>query len=320
VVDDNLVIEGVIDKDGNVDIDKYTKIRDMAIAVAKQISGQMNPEDMANYSSVLMYSMVMSFKSWLPGMWNARGSRMRYNASTNSIIEGKYQVLLQDMDKGNKKLLAFIGLEVIPRLAKFIALSPFIAVSNKNLYKINESRARDLFEKFKSDNRNDPKIQKMTFEDFFDYKQGQLRSLAAELTVIFAFMSVLVALGLDWDDDGKADYAETWAGRVLFRILNRGRRELSFFINPNDWYQVLRTPIPVTGLALDGLSWLRNVRDETGDAIFGLDERTGMWKVIFTSNRGKDEKPVFYETINFIPGHKLVKMLDLFEAYEKATI
>jgi hypothetical protein len=45
-----------------------------------------------------------------------------------------------------------------------------------------------------------------------------------------------------------------------------------------------------------------------------------MWKVIFTSNRGKDEKPVFYETINFIPGHKLVKMLDLFEAYEKATI
>ena len=45
-----------------------------------------------------------------------------------------------------------------------------------------------------------------------------------------------------------------------------------------------------------------------------------MLKVIFGSNRGKDEKPVFFETLGFIPGHKLVKTFDIFDAYKASKI
>lgn len=321
VKDGKLTVEGVIDEKGNVDINKYTQIRDLSVGIARQITGQMNPEDIYAAQASLMWKLIMTFKSWMPGMWNARGGKLRYNAMTNSLIEGKYQVLASDMQKGNKKMLAFIGLEVIPRLSKFVALAPFIAISGStNLYKINEERAIQQFNKFKEDYKNDADIQKMSFEDFIEYKQGQLRSLAAELTVILSFVAVLTALAFDWDDDGKADYVETWAGRTFFRIINRGRRELAFFLNPNDWYQMLRTPVPITGLAMDSIAWFKNFKDESGDLIFGEDDRTGMLKVVFGSNRGKDEKPVFFETLRFIPGHKLVKTFDIFDAYKASKI
>lgn len=321
IENDELIIDGIRDANGEVNIDKYTALRNLAMGAIKQVRGQASKENMYAAQGMIAMDIILHFKSWLPGMIKARAGEIEYNSDTNSIIEGKYKTFFSDLDRGDKKVIAYIGTEMLPRMAKFIALTPFIAFNkNQTLYKINEVRARELFKKYKDDHRNDPAVQKMNFNDFVDYRQGQLRSLAAELMVIMAFITTLMLLGLDWDENGEPDYKQTWAGRTIFRILNRGRREIAFFINPNDWWSFLRTPIPTTGIIMDAMTWFNNTRDESGDLLFGEDERTGFNKVIFGGNKNKDKKPVFYETLQWLPGNKALRMLELFENDEQLKI
>jgi hypothetical protein len=134
-------------------------------------------------------------------------------------------------------------------------------------------------------------------------------------------VSMVLMLGGDWDDDGVPDYKSSWAGRTLFRITNRARREMAFFISPQDQMDIIRTPLPVSGLLMDTVKLWKNFLDETGDIVHGeYEKRSGLPGFVFGKNRGKDKKQNFYETIRWIPGHKLIQMLDLFEAYEDRTI
>jgi len=324
IKNDTLHIDGLMDKDGNVNNELYTTIRNLSVGIARGIKGGKRAQDEVGVNYGLLGNFFMGFKSWMPGMIDERASPIRYAKDTGAIVEGKYTAWLTDtgMSKaysdGERTMIGLISEVIIPNTARLmldVATFGFLFKDGPTSYKVNEQRARVLFNDFKAKYSNDKRVQDMKFEDFLDYKQGQMRSLAAELFVIlslFAFIGYMMGE----DDDGERRFRKTWTTRSMFRIANRAKRELSFFINYNDLRgSVLRQPVPQLGLLDDLRRWSVNTRDEFGDFIFGEEEeRDGFQAVLFGSNKGwAKDKPAFYETFRAIPSHKFFQVFEIFE-------
>ena len=300
-------IEGITDSRGNVtDFEAYRQIRNLGLAVASRVKGQMNPEDLSAVYMGIATNAAMGFKTWMPGMFDARFTSLRYNPATNSMVMGKYTALATEMSREDRSFINWLGNVVMPTMAKFTANMATFGAYNfvagqfgeQFKSKVNEQRAKRLFEQYKERFKHDDAIQKMKFEDFVKYKQGQLKSLSAELAAILAVVSMIMALRADWDDDGEAAWRKNLYSRTLFRALNRGRRELAFFISPEDWSYMFRMPIPIMSLPIDAERALSQGLDGVGDIVKGEEPVT---------DRGKHK---FYELFKFTPGHKLIQMLE----------
>jgi hypothetical protein len=304
IVDDILVIDGVTDEKGNVtNLELYTQIRNLAVNVISRTTGSLDPENMSLIYMGLLTNSMMGFKSWMPGMLDARFSGLRYNEPTNSMMEGKYTAMFSDMAREDRAFLEWIGNVVLPKMGQLLLnVSTFGAynfiASGKFKYKVNEDRAKRLFDKYKEEFRHDSKIQEMSFEDFIEFKQGQIRSGSAELSAILALITIVTSLKGDWDDDGEADWKKNMYTRTLFRMLNRSRRELAFFISPNDWENLFRMPVPIMSLVPDTMKALTYALSGVGDIVTGEEPVT-------PSGRSK-----FYYLWRRIPGNKLILVFE----------
>lgn len=321
IVGERLVIDGITDAKGEINWKNYTNLRRLSLQVAKAVKGQMNAQDTYNASNSLVWNLALGFKNWLPGMLDERISAVRFDPSRNAVLIGRWTALTSDMADSEKSVASLMYNVVLPstlRLAGDIAT--FGWLFNHGLkYKVNEHRARAQFENYKSKYLHDTAIQQMKFEDFLEYKQGQIRALAAELFTVLSLVLLLMLAAQDWDDDGKPDYKASIYSRTVYRMLNRARREIAFFISPNDWTNLIRSPIPLTGLAVDAIRWIENTGDSFGDIVWGEDtKRTGL-KAVFGQNKGKDKRPIGYETFRWAPGHKLFKSLEVFPTHEDSV-
>lgn len=93
-----------------------------------------------------------------------------------------------------------------------------------------------------------------------------MRKNLAELGIFTSFMATLLLfkLSLDDDDDDKLNFS---IARVLYNVLVRGEQDILLYAHPATFYDVVRDPIPVTGLILDiGNAW------------------TGTWRYAFDDN------------------------------------
>jgi hypothetical protein len=316
IKNDIFTIKGLINEDGSI-TDKYTEFRNMVVNVASRVTGDMNQEDVNDANLHIVTNLMMRFKNWMPKMLNERFGGIRYNPLTKSIEEGRYWALKTNLTKEEGSWAKFVVTEVVPEMSKFLF---HITTFGGYKYKVNEFRAKIMLEEFKAQFPNDAKVQAMTLKDFMDYKQGQISASATELRVIFTLLAILGGLRGDWDDDGEPDYKETLGGRTMFRMLNRMRMEIAFFINTDDWYRLFRFPVPIIGLADDFILWVKNTKDEAGDWIYGEEkEREYLAKRLFGANKeGKrDKKPIGYESIQWIPGYKAIRMFEPFKQHEE---
>jgi len=216
------------------------------------------------------------------------------------------------MSREDQALFSWLGNVVAPTLLKFsLNMATFGGYNfvagqfgDKYKFKVNEIRARRYFEAYKEKFADDKEIQALSFDEFLAYQQSQLRRLAAELSAILAITASVIALRSDWDDDGEADWKKNWYTRTLFRSLNRGRRELAFFMNPGEWESFFRMPIPIMTLPIDAYKALTDALSGIGDIVQGEPA---------TYPRGKSK---FYEALKFVQGHKSVLM---FEAFSEET-
>ena len=324
--ENRIVIEGLVDKKGDMNLELYTSIRNLAQGVSRQIKGGMNREDLIGADTSLIWSLAMSFRRWMPGMIDNRTGGIRYDSSLNAVVEGKFKAMLTDMGffsgDPNRQLSEILTESLLPSIGKLLLdIGTFgWLFKSGTRYKVNEQRARDLFEAYKQKYKNDPDIQRMKFENFLDYKQGQMRSAAAELFAVLSIAMLVMHLG-GKGDDGERRWRNSWFGRSSYRLLNRARREISFMFSTDDWTRTFAGQlVPLTSLIFDVQRWARNFRDEIGDIIYGEEEeRQGMPGFLLGHNRGwRQDKPAFYESLRFVPGHKLIKTLEVFERDQEA--
>ena len=75
------------------------------------------------------------------------------------------------------------------------------------------------YEKVKMLNQDDPNIQNMNKEQFYEMKRSQLRGFAAELKALLSMWIAMFAMGRE-GDDGEPIYNQTWFTRKLNMILH----------------------------------------------------------------------------------------------------
>ena len=297
-----LFIEGITDAEGNVtNIQAYTEFRNIVIGSATAVKGQLNKDDLSSVYNTLAGNAAMGFKTWLPGMADARLSSLRYSPTRNSMVEGKWKAVYTDLGKeGDQDFLSWLANVVVPGLAKLGMHVATFGLSNRTgfAYKVNEVRARRMFEAYKNKFKHDRAIQRMDFNDFLDYKRGQIRSTAMEMRFVLVLMLATMAGRADWDDDGEADWQKSAGHRLMFRLINRTRREVGFLINFQEWeHTIFRAPIPVMSLLFDTPNAIWSAIGGIGDFVTGKERPAG--------SRSK-----FYPAFRMLPGNKLILMFE----------
>lgn len=324
---EDLIIDGILDKDGVTEKGKvlYNQFRSSVLSTVSNIKGGLNSEDLNAANTYLAGKLALTFRNWLPALAEERfrgiddiftgdKSTLRYSPRTGTITESRYTAALTDQmdvdEKGLFRLLGYIGKSIIK-------LGPEILTFGYMKTSVNENRAKAAFERFKQENPNIPAIANGTyrFEDFLEYKQGQIKALATELRFILIIYSLLAAMGSGGGDDDKY-YKKNLATRTLYRILNRYRRELVGIINPNDWVSMFKNPVPLMGLVVEFQATLANFTDEIFDVILGEAENRSIFDIKGDAKK-KDKTPAFYRSLNWIIGYKMFKWLDIFERDEK---
>jgi len=306
-----LVIDGIKEVGKEVNLAAYKDMRNRAVGVAGNIKGGNNSENQYGAQMTLAGQMMMHYKGWLPGMMAQRFSNLRYNDMTKTYQLGTYRAFVQDATDMEKGFLSMLGNQLLPGLAKLgfaavtFPLQTLFGVGYK--YKTNEARARRMFDRFKSQHKNDAEIQALTFEDYLEYQRSRVKALSAEVFTILSMYLAIAALRKDWDDDGVPDWRASAASRTFFRLMNRARREIAFAVSFEDWrFTLLKSPVPSFGIVQDAQRALTNALRETGDFVFDREDAD------------KKGAGVFTYTPRMIPGFKAIRAIDILDpAFEK---
>jgi len=291
VTKDTFEIEGLTDE-------SYTQFRNTVMNVSRNIKGSLSQEDMNAINYSLLGNLAMSFKNWLPGLALERFDKLGYDATAEVIKRGRYVDLVSELGVDYNKSMSKFLTSFAKRAGEF-ALD--VATFGKlNMLKVNENRAKALFQDYLSKNKHllTQKSEKELYQEFLDYKRGNLQASGVEMAIIVYLLLALAALGKYWDDD-------SYQRRTVMRQLRRAARELSFFINPMAITETAgRNTVPIVGVMTDIQKLVFEVGDETTDYIFGEDNT-------------RDKTNIPYRLRPFIPGYRLSTTFEVFDEDEK---
>lgn len=270
-----------------------------------RIKGTIPEEDKAHWQNNIVMQLVMHFKSWMPGIMFERFGKVKFDNRIDSVYMGKYTALGKEF--GNPDKLAFsifFKKILLPKMAHLAADVATLGLMKK-------SRLNDKFNKQLAFNKwldENPHYKgKITFEEFNEVQQKQLKSIIQELRVLLLLAGLILLLGMDWDDDGEKDYKKHLLTRKLASLMFKTQQELSFVFDPTSFASMVKTPLPMLGLVTDAWKTAANTVDEILDIPFGEERLIG--------GTTRDQQPILYNTHKWIPGlGGLVRFLDIFNS------
>jgi len=134
-----------------------------------------------------------------------------------------------------------------------------------------------------------PNLKDFTLDQFVLANQRAIKAALWEARMVMIFGAITALLGAKGDDEEPL-YAEMgWFGRVLYKTLNRGAAEISFTLNPREFINLARNPLPISKLLVDIMNTVENTADETRDFAFG-------------ENSPGDRTPWLYHGSKWLPG------------------
>jgi len=281
--------------------------RNVTRRISDKVKGTMTDEDIALYNNTLLMRFMMHYKSWLPGIAMERFGRQRYDNILKTFDEGTWMSTW-----GNLGLSEVMG--PAEALDKEVALLDYVGVLGKDLvnigtdvitfgltnqFKIKEDLARAKFDQWAANNADNPEFsdrlkdlsqREAMFQDYLEMKRANIRAHLMEMRLTLLFMSLLMLMGGDYDDDGKIDIRQSYAGRKLYAVVNRTYREVAVFTQPQEFLESGRaTGIPLLSLGREVMKLSSNTVDEMRDDLLGED-----------SNRDRNNR--FHYTFKMIPG------------------
>lgn len=278
----------------------YISFRRAVQAGQSQIKGTIPEEDKAHWQSTLVGTLMMQFKSWMPGILFERFGKLKFDQRIQSLYMGKYVSLSAELGEWKVSDLvrkAFLTKVLIPKLGDLLKHLAFFG-------KVNDSYSKQmLFESWLEEN---PTYRgKIEYSEFLDIQTRQLKSVIVELRILLAFAGLMMLMAGDWNDDGRADYREYLLTRKLAAIIFKTNQEMGFVFNPIDFTNLIKSPLPMISLVTDLWKLLKNTTDETLDIPFGEDRLIGGTK--------DDKTGIGYYSHTFIPAGKLLDFFDLWK-------
>jgi|TARA_R110001606_G_scaffold209896_2_gene357108 hypothetical protein len=318
-VKENPQWEGVAGNVSNKGVDRYIvtipgmsekqerHFRNTTRRISDKVKGTMTDEDIALYNNTLLMRFMMHYKSWLPGIAMERFGKQRYDNILKTFDEGTWISTWNNLGISE-------AMGPAEALDKEVALLDYVGQLGKdvgnigvdimtfgytNQFKMKEDLARAKFEQWAANNKDnpeftdrlkDPEQREEMFKDYVEMKRANIRAHLMEMRLTLLFMLLLMVMGGDYDDDGKIDIRQSWAGRKLYAAVNRTYREVAVFTQPQEFLESGRaTGIPLLTLGREVFKLSSNTVDEMRDDLLGED-----------SNRDKTNR--FHYTFKMIPG------------------
>lgn len=277
-------------------------IRNAAQGAQSKIKGVIPDSDKAYWQSQIVGQVVMHFKSWMPGLLRERFGKEKYNDALQIMEMGRFIALKREMYTDDKLGAAeFMKSIAIPKL---LELSKQLVWFNGTK---NNPRVRLAYENWLM---NNPQYKdKVSFEEYQETQQAQIKALIVELRIILAFALMIALLGADFDDDGKKMYQEMWATRKLAGVISKVNQELSFSYNPKEFAKMIANPIPTASLLVDATKAIGNTYDTAIDITLGQ-----KFPLPFHKPEKNDKTPFMYYSSRFVPGgYHLTKLFEIFD-------
>ena len=312
-------IPGLVEKE-------QRRLRNISRRMSDKVKGTMTDEDIALYNNTLLMRFMMHYKSWLPGIAMERFGKLRYDQILDTFDEGTWISaftnfgLDEDVDPQKALDTEVHMLTYLSSLGQDL-MNIGIDITTfgyTNYFKPKRNKARLAFNQWAANNASNPEFadrlkdpveREKLFEEFIEMKQGNIRGFLMEARATLLLFMLMAILGGDWDDDGKIDIRQTWAGRKLYNVMNRTYREVAVFFQPQEFMESGRaTGIPLLTLGGDLFKLSSNTIDETRDLLLG-------------ENSNRDRTNQFHYTFKMVPGlNAFARMIETSDQYKYSRV
>jgi hypothetical protein len=213
-----------IDKDSEAVSEFRNKIK----GVYKKIIGNVNRDDINHIRTTMLGMSLMQFRNWIPDMVEERLAGLKYDDSLGTYTYGKMNLFFSEVFSKR-----------FPALAKSI-ITGFGDDAIKGALQKYEELKRSALEKGEDFNISEG--------EFIDMYIGNIRSQMLELMTVIGFTAgVLAMAGGGGSSNDQLKGAKKYAKRALAKYYN----EFAFYYNPLEFTNLVKSPLPVVGLAED---------------------------------------------------------------------
>jgi hypothetical protein len=298
----------------------YKEFRAAIKNTADQIVGNMNPDDIGRTDVSLLQNQMMSFRSWIPALVREWTGELRWNKEIQSFDWGRFNALgnefngqfTEEQKQMGGHMLMYMKHILVPTLSKMIldlgsfGIAPTLlskaGIKGVKMTDVNLERAQRSFLKFQL--KNPGLRDKVTFDDFLEIKQAQIRAGLMSLKFIMGFAGMAMLLASK-DENNKPLYSKNIVTRDMYKVFSKAGSELTFMWNPTEFFSLISNPIPTTSL----LSLVKKT------AFNGIDEAHAF---ITGKRKPNDTTPAGYYLIQWMYGApQLSRVLEIYKNMQK---
>lgn len=239
--------------------DHIIKLRPLIQKLTTKVIGNASHEDKNAFGLSALGVISMQFKNWMPRLVTERFGDPEIDNVTKKLNWGKYITFKEVISKD------FLSLTKA-------AFSQMNEVSyEKILNKYEDLKEQHLLNGGSGDNF-------ISFSDFTNLYINNIRSTFKELLIITSLLIVILAIGMAWDDDEpKSGYQ-----RLVLNMLGKFKNELTFYINPVSFTDLVNKPFPVVQTLVDGMRFGEHITRYSfnqAQNIFTGDEQEDLEKI-----------------------------------------
>ena len=308
-------------KEGSIDFGNLTEdqikyvwitFRQIAREAQRSVMGTMNDDEIALYSTHILWNMVSQFKTFLPNIAYEFMKGLRYDDVLDVVDIGRFTALadrFREVNLENKNVILSFLKMLLQYSTDLVTFWKPIKLGEGGEYTgVEVDKARRIYDQWVA--KHPQLAKKVSFENYAKARARQTAALVGNIRLIILLLLLYaVAMRIDLDDDDTPDLKEIWLGRSLLRIFNRVYTESAAMYSAeaaNTLLGASNTIVPVFGLATKTWKLAENFVDEILD--------------IFKKEDKKDNTYPFYYTLDFVyPIDRVRKFLELSEADRKAT-
>ena len=225
IKDDKLNLKDLITEE------EYIKFRNKTQRLAETALGLSTRENISRYKMSIWGKALMQFRNWIPKMAEERFGDIAYDESLEVYTKGKYITFLQNLGTSN--------------------FLPLISDLLTGLGTNTKERAKELYIKELAKNP----LLKISEEEFTEMHIENIKAMMEELRILLAFVASIAAISYSFDDDEK----KTAYSKKVLQLANRAFNEVSFFLLPTSFTEIVKSPIPAIRMVLNTGSLLNHL-------------------------------------------------------------
>lgn len=227
--------------------------RNKVQTVGDRVFGMNTRDDMKLAQLNVLTRALMTFRNWIPGMVDTRYRELTHNEDLDAYELGRYRSFWGQV----------VNKQAIPLLLDGIGYFGWFGYGGTSGART-INRAKDLYAQYMEKN---PQA-KITEQEYVDLHLANMRGNMMETYITLAMIGAIMAV--------KKEEGETLEQgslrKYMSRQFNRSLADISFFYNPMEFNNIIKSPIPIVEAYLQPLHLLQAMY-HTGESAVGISHK-----------------------------------------------